>query len=159
MSCPLFGIDLPVLYKTVERLYSEPLVIMILNNIFIETLRRKEMDKCDAVDHWTGYFLTVTKHYRTIREKQGESVKKGQLVCSFALMDPNTRMYIGYAVSLGSEKDAYRRKAIEMIARMRIDLESVRLDRYYSGQSILDDFSVNTRIFIIPRKNSSIRGP
>ena len=66
-------------------------------------------------------------------------------------------MYIVFAVSLRSEKDAYR-KALEMIARMRIDLESIRLDRYYSGQSILDDFSENTRIFIIPRKNSLIRG-
>ena len=72
-------------------------------------------------------------------------------------MDLNTRTYIGYAVSLRSEKDAYR-KAIEMIAKMRIDLESIRLDRYYSGQSILDDFSENTRIFIIHRKNSRVRG-
>ena len=40
---PLFGIDLSISYNTVERLYSDPLVIMILNNIFIETLRRKEM--------------------------------------------------------------------------------------------------------------------
>ena len=116
------------------------------------------MDKCDAVDHVTGYLLTVTKHYRTIREKQGESVKKGQFVCSFALMDPNTRMYIGYAVSTKSEKDGYM-KALAMITILRIDLESVRLDSYYSGQSILDDFAVNTRIFIIPRNNSSIRGP
>ena len=77
---------------------------------------------------------------------------------SFALMDLSTRMYIGYAVSMKSEKDAYM-KAIEMIARMSIDLESIRLDRYYSGQRILDDFSENTRIFIIPRKNSRIRGP
>ena len=50
-------------------------------------------------------------------------------------------------------------KAIEIIAGLRIDLESIRLDRYYSGQSILDDFSENTRIFIIPKKNSRIRGP
>ena len=56
------------------------------------------------------------------------------------------------------EKDAYM-KAIEMISKLRIDLASIRLDRYYSGQSILDDFSENTRIFIIPKKNSRIRGP
>ena len=155
---PLFGIDMPISYKTVERLYSDPLVIMILNNIFIETLRKKEIGKCDAVGDGTGYSLTVTKHYRSMREKHGESVKKGQFVYSFALMDLSTRMYIGYAVSLRSEKDAYR-KAIEMISKLRIDLASIRLDRYYSGQSILDDFSENTRIFIIPKKNSRIRGP
>ena len=155
---PLFGITEEISYKTVERLYSDPLVIMILNNIFIETLRKKEIGKCDAAGDGTGYSLTVTKHYRSMREKHGESVKKGQFVYSFALMDLSTRMYIGYAVSLRSEKDAYR-KAIEMISKLRIDLASIRLDRYYSGQSILDDFSENTRIFIIPKKNSRIRGP
>ncbi len=155
---PLFGITEEISYKTVERLYSDPLVIMILNNIFIETLRKKEMGKCDAVGDGTGYSLTVTKHYRSMREKQGESVKRGQFVYSFALMDLSTRMYIGYAVSLRSEKDAYSR-AIDMISKLRIDLASIRLDRYYSGQSILDDFSENTRIFIIPKKNSRIRGP
>ena len=155
---PLFGIDRIISYKTVERLYSDPLVIMILNNLFIETVRKKEIGKCDAAGDGTGYSLTVTKHYRSMREKQGESVKRGQFVYSFALMDLSTRMYIGYAVSLRSEKDAYR-KAIDMISKLRIDLSSIRLDRYYSGQSILDDFSENTRIFIIPKKNSRIRGP
>ena len=155
---PLFGIDRIISYKTVERLYSDPLVIMILNNLFIETLRKKEIGKCDAAGYGTGYSLTVTKHYRSMREKHGESVKKGQFVYSFALMDLNTGMYIGYAVSLRSERDAYM-KALDMIAGLRIDLESIRLDRYYSGQSILDDFSENTRIFIIPKKNSRIRGP
>jgi transposase len=92
-----------------------------------------------------------------MREKDGESVKKGRLVYSFLLMDLNTKMYIGYAVSLKSEKDAYR-KALDMISSLRIDIESVRLDRYYSGQSILDDFSENRKIFIIPRKNFRIRG-
>ena len=52
---PLFGIDRIISYKTVERLYSDPLVIMILNNIFIETLRKKEMGKCDAAGDGTGY--------------------------------------------------------------------------------------------------------
>ena len=66
-------------------------------------------------------------------------------------------MYIGYAGSLRSEKDAYM-KAIDMIASLRIDLDSIRLGRYCSGQRILDDFSKNTRILIIPKKNSRIRG-
>ena len=154
---PLFGIEKGISYKTVERLYSDPLVIMILNNLFVETLRKKSIGKCDAIGDGTGYSLTVTKHYRSLREKHGESVKKGQFVYSFALMDLSTRMYIGYAVSLKSEKDAYG-KALEMLAKLQIELDSIRLDKYYSGQSILDDFSENTRIFIIPKKNSRIRG-
>ena len=32
---PLFGITRETSYKTVERLYSDPLVIKILNNLFI----------------------------------------------------------------------------------------------------------------------------
>ncbi len=31
-------------------------------------------------------------------------------------------------------------------------------DKYYSGQSILEDFNDNTRIFLIPKINSRIRG-
>ena len=49
-------------------------------------------------------------------------------------------------------------RSLKMIASLRIDIESIRLDRYYSVQIILDDFSENTRIFIIPKKNSRIKG-
>ncbi len=58
----------------------------------MEPPMRKEIGKCDAVVYGTVYSLTVTKHYRSLREKQGETVKKGQFVYSFALMDLNTRM-------------------------------------------------------------------
>ncbi|MGP6221017.1 hypothetical protein [Caldiplasma sukawensis] len=46
-----------------------------------------------------------------------------------------------------------------MISKLMIDLVSVRLDRYYSGQGILDDLSENTRILIMARKNFWIKGP
>ncbi len=154
---PLMGLSHEISYKTVERLYSDPLVIMILNNMFVLSVRDKGIAHPELTGDGTGYSLTVTKHYRSIREKSGEKVKKGQFVYSFALMDLKTRMYVGYAVSLRSERDAYHR-ALEMIRSMNIEAGSVRLDRYYSGQSILDDFSENTRIFIIPKKNSRIRG-
>ncbi|MEM4104023.1 MAG: hypothetical protein QXF80_03365 [Thermoplasmatales archaeon] len=39
-----------------------------------------------------------------------------------------------------------------------MDLKSVRLDKYYSGQSIFKYFNENRRIFIIPKSNSRIRG-
>ena len=45
---PLFGITREISYKTIERLYSDPLVIIILNNLFIETLKRKDISKCHA---------------------------------------------------------------------------------------------------------------
>ena len=37
-------------------------------------------------------------------------------------------------------------------------MDSIRIDRCNSGQSIFDDLSQNTRIFIIPKRNSRIRG-
>lgn len=73
---PLFVIGRIISYKTVERLYSDPLVIMIPNNLFVQTPRKKNVSKCDTVVDRTGYSLTVTKHYRSIREKIGESVKE-----------------------------------------------------------------------------------
>ena len=38
---PLLGISKDISYKTVERLYSDPLVLMILNDLFIRSIRRK----------------------------------------------------------------------------------------------------------------------
>ena len=154
---PLLGISKDISYKTVERLYSDPLVLMILNNLFISSVMRKGISSADTSGDGTGYSLTVTNHYRSLREKDGEFVKEGKFVYSFALMDLATRMYVGYAVSVRSEKDAYH-KALEMIGKMRIDLKSIRLDKYYSGQSILNDFNENTMIFLIPKSNSRIRG-
>ena len=154
---PLLGVEKDISYKTVERLYSDPLVLMILNNLFISSVMRKGISSADTSGDGTGYSLTVTKHYRSMREKDGEFVKEGKFVYSFALMDLATRMYVGYAVSVKSERDAYH-KALEMIGKMRIDLKSIRLDKYYSGQSILNDFNENTMIFLIPKSNSRIRG-
>jgi len=45
-----------------------------------------------------------------------------------------------------------------MIKKININLRSVRFDRYYLARSILEDFNENTIIFIIPNKNSRIRG-
>lgn len=155
---PLTGMQHQVSYKTVERLYSDQLVLMILNNLFILTVKRRGIRISDACGDGTGYSLTIWDHYRSMRQKHGESVKIGGYNYSFALQDLPTKMYIGYASSVKSEKDAYN-KALRMIEKMGIEIRSVRLDKYYSGQSILDDFGGNTRIFIIPKKNSRIRGP
>lgn len=45
------------------------------------------MGECDAVEAGTGYFITGMKHYRSMREKIRESIKNGQFMYSFALMD------------------------------------------------------------------------
>ncbi len=82
---------------------------MILNNLFISLIRRKGISSADTSGDGTGYSLTVTKHYRSLRERNGELVKEGKFVYSFALMDLSTRMYVGYAVSVKSEMDAYHK--------------------------------------------------
>ena len=47
---------------------QDHLVIMILNNLFIETLGKKDIVKCIIASDGTGYSLTMTKYYRSIRE-------------------------------------------------------------------------------------------
>ena len=47
-------------------------------------------------------------------------------------------------------------KALDMIASLRIGLENIRLDRYYSEQVIINYFSKSTKLFTIPKKNSRI---
>ena len=63
----LFVIDRMISYKTVKRPYSGPLVIMILNNLFFDTLSKKGIRKCLETGDRTGHSLTVTKHYRSMR--------------------------------------------------------------------------------------------
>jgi len=129
---------------------------MILSNLFVASVKRKGIDTAETSGDGRGYSLTVTKHYRSLREKNGEIVKGVRFVYSFALMDLITRMHVGYPVSVKSERDTYYR-ALYMIRKINIDLKSVRLDKYHSGENILEDFIENTIIFIIPKKNSRIR--
>ena len=79
-------------------------------------------------------------------------------VYAFAILDLDTRLYVAYGVSMKSEKDAYR-DALRMLGFTVKDVESIRLDQYYGSQSTLDDFSEGTKVFIIPRSNTTIRGP
>ena len=79
-------------------------------------------------------------------------------VYAFAILDLGTKLYVAYGVSMKSEKDAYR-EALRMLEITVRDVESIRLDQYYGSQSTLDDFSEGTKVFIIPRSNTTIRGP
>ena len=133
-------------------------MIKILNNLFIPRLIWREVRECDSAHDGTGYSPKATKHYKSIKEIDGESVKEGQFVLFIRFHGPHARMYISYTVSITSEKNAYS-KAFEMIANIRTNLESLRHNRYYSGQSIIDILPENTRIFIIPKKNSRIVRP
>ena len=58
--------------------------------------------------------------------------------------------------SMKSERQAYDR-AIKMLASINVEMESIRLDRYYSFPSYMDDLG-NTKVFVIPKKNSTLNG-
>jgi len=75
---PLFSLfdDVDISYKTIERAYSDPLVKMIIHNMFVILVKRKGIKQADLAGDGTGYSLTITKHYRSVREKAGEAVKR-----------------------------------------------------------------------------------
>jgi len=160
----LSGID--VSYKTVERLYSDPEVEMAIHNLHILILRKKGVKEITGSGDGTGYSLTIRKHYASEVEKRKEKAKEAKksdkklFVYSFKLLDLDTKLYVAYGMSLRSEKQAFE-KAKEMLenvkAEIDINLDSIRLDRYYSFPSYIDKFG-ETKVYIIPRKNSTLRG-
>lgn len=172
LFCLLSGVD--VSYKTVERLYSDEEVLLVLQNLHTLLLRRKGVEHADCSGDGTGYSLTVRKHYATEAQKLKDKVKsakkckgkksskkKGRMgfIYSFKLMDLNTRMYVGYGTSFRSEKGAFL-KAVEMARDVGID--SLRLDKYYSGQScvkLLEETFGDVAVYLIPKRNATVRGP
>jgi len=159
----LTGIDTS--YKTVERSYSDPLVKMTIHNMFIILSKRKGIENPDLSGDGTGYSLTITKHYRNEREKELKNPKNKKVpkknrksfAYSFSLMDLDTKMYVGCGVSMKSEKEAYK-EAVRM-SNSIVSANSVRLDKYFSDRTILKDFNPDTKIYIIPKSNATIRGP
>jgi transposase len=169
----LSGID--VSYKTIERLYSDEEVILVLHNLHILILKEKGVEDSDASGDGTGYTLTIKKHYATeaqkLKDKAKDSAKmakackqekaKRLFVYSFALMDFKTRMYIAFGTSFKSEQNAYN-KAMQMAKEMDIKLRSVRLDRYYSCQHYareLGKMFPDITLYLIPKKNATVKGP
>jgi transposase len=128
-------------------------------------LRKKSINKADCSGDGTGYSLTISKHYATESQKMKERSNKGRganfdrFVFSFKLMDLDTRMYIGYGTSFKSERDAYQ-KAIGTMNGM--EMNSIRLDKYYSGQGTIDElvkvFGKGVSFFLVPKRNATVKG-
>ncbi len=153
------GID--VSYKTVERLYSDGEVEAALFNLLILLLEKKNVRKINCCGDATGYSLMISKHYASVVQKkkdkakeQNEKEKKKSFIYKFALMDLNTRMYVCYGTSLISEAKAFA-KAMQMLKTLDIEIESIRLDRYYSFPCYVSLFK-QSRVYIIPRKGSKL---
>ena len=179
---PLFNAlnDVDLSYKTIQRSYSNPVVKMIIHNMFIILVQRKGITQADLTGDGTGYSLTITRHYRTVREKQGERAKSNEakekpaskaktakpqtkqekrklFTYAFALMDLKTHMYVGYGASLKSERAAFD-AAMALMHECDVEPKSVRLDQYYAGQSTAELFGAETSLYVIPKSNATIRG-
>jgi len=157
----LSGIE--VSYKTVERLYSDEEVMMALHNLHVLLLKKKGVDGSDASGDGTGYSLSISKHYESIVKelkdgaKENGEPKKRAFAYSFRLMDLSSRMYLAYGSSMKSEKEAFDR-AMRMLSTIDVEIDTVRLDRYYSYPGYADAFDEATKIFVIPKSNSTLNG-
>jgi transposase len=149
-------------YKTVERLYSDEEVLMVLHNMHLLMLKRRGVRHANCSGDGTGYSLAIKEHYATVaRKRRGgakRSGKRKRFMYSFKLMDLDTRMYVGYGTSFKSEDAAFL-KAVEMAAETGVG--SVRLDKYYSGQKrveLLGQKFGDVTVYLIPKKNATVRG-
>jgi transposase len=173
---PLFSLfdDVDISYKTIERAYSDPMVRLIIHNMFILLVKKKGIKQADLTGDGTGYSLTITRHYRSVRAKSGQAAKSSkntktsneqtkqdkrrQFTYAFALMDLGTQMYVGYGASLKSERAAFE-AALEIMRECGVEPKSVRLDQNYAGQSTAVLFGPSTSVYLIPKSNATIKGP
>lgn len=149
-------------YKTVERLYDDESVFLVLQNMHNIILAENKISSSDCCGDGTGYVLSVKEHYNSIisKIKNKKSTKKKKILFSFTLMDIKKRTYLAFGTSFKSEKDAFN-KAKKMLDQLNISLKSVRLDRYYSGKKLVKEFSEKHKdidCYLIPKKNVTVRG-
>ena len=71
-------------------------------------------------------------------------------------MDLESRLYIAFGSSMKSEREAYDR-AIKLLSSINVEMDSIRLDRYYSSPSYMDKLG-GTKVFVIPKKNATLNG-
>ena len=147
--------EISVSYKTIERLYSDSLVMLIIHNMFVVTVRRKGITHADITGDGTGYSLTVMKHYSTNIGK--ENGMKKIFAYAFAFMDLDTKLYVGYGTGMRSEKELFNNAKMMMIS-IGVHIDSSTLDRYYTYQSITGEFDPDTKIYLLPKSNTTING-
>ena len=67
--------NIDVSYKTVERFYSDPEVIVVLHNLHILLLKKKDVKEIDSAGDGTGYSLTIKTHYASVAQKLKDKIK------------------------------------------------------------------------------------
>jgi transposase len=153
-----------VSYKTIERLYSDEKVKIAIFNLHSLMLKKKKIQESDCAGDGTGYSVQIAQHYATsaqkLKDKAKEKSDQIKFIYSFTLMDIHNRMYIGYGTSFKSEKEAFE-KALIMAGEFGININSLRLDRYYSAEAyvnICQESLGKVKMFIIPKKNVATIG-
>jgi transposase len=162
--------NVKVSYKTVERLYSDELIQIALNNLHKFIIDKKGLEEAELSGDGTGYSLTIRKHYASYAQKLKDKAKKitnkkrknkkKQFLYSFALMDIDSRMYLAYGSSFKSEKEAYK-DALLMLKESNIKINSIRLDKYFSNQQdveILSEEYKEIKCYLIPKSDATIKG-
>lgn len=161
--------DIDVSYKTVERFYSDPEVMVVLHNLHALLLKKKGVTSVGGSGDGTGYSLSIKVHYASAAQRLKDKIKtdeervhqKRLFVYSFALLDLKSRMYIGTGTSFRSEREAYA-SAVAMARRTGIIMTSLRLDRYFSNQSDVKNLVENfgkIELYLIPKSNATVEGP
>lgn len=148
------GID--VCYKTVERLYSDNATELALFNLLMLLLNKRGVKVIDACGDATGYSLTISKHYSSYAQKLKQKSKEQQVtpkafIYHFAIMDLESKMYVCFGSSLKSEKEAFD-KAMQMLKETEVQMKSIRLDRYYSYPTYVNQFK-ESMVYIIPKRD------
>ena len=156
--------NIDVSYKTIERLYSEDAVQLVIFNLHSLLLKKKGITEADCGGDGTGHALLITQHYATSAQKLKDKAKEAagtvKFVYAFALIDIKERMYIGYGTSFKSEKEAFER-ALALARELGIKVKSLRLDKYYSGEAyvnICQEALGNVKMYILPKKNIATLG-
>jgi transposase len=143
---PLFGFT--VIYKTVERLHSDPEVRLVLRNL-LPLILEDEGVSGDFTGDGSGYSLSVSRHYRSDPGRSGGRYRR-----VFHLVDIGTGMIVGFGYSSASEMEAFRR-AMVMVGGLGVPVDSVSLDRYYSSRRVLCMFGGETAVYMVPKRNIS----
>ena len=169
MSCMmilfLWFTGISISYKTIERLYSDTEVRLVLFNMHILLLKKKGILEADCAGDGTGYTVLINEHYATEAKKRKEKAKenddskerKHNFIYSFVIIDIKSRMYIGYGTSLKSEREAFE-NALDIAKDMPVKVLSFRLDRYYSGESYVllsEKYLGKVEMYILPKSNTA----
>jgi len=149
LFAPFLGVS--VSYKTIERIYGDEAVRLVLCNALALQLRERGCSGELAGDG-TGYSLAVKHHYASSPEKRNRAYRY-----SFRLLDVESGLYVAYGYSSRSEMDAYK-KAMAMAEELGIAIGSIRLDKYYSARSVLSALGT-ARPYVLPKRRQARFGP